>query len=469
MRQRTVNNENDENAAPARLTRAKAAAQGGSEMNDGLAQKSLHSKVSGNNTTTGAPVPRKRAALGDLSNVVKNEAIADKGAKKAVSSTRPALANKAPSGGVQKINRTSSTRAASGPKDVHGKRASSSDLKRVASGAGMIDRALKKRSTGSVSTQGDAKESASATEKQSLPAVAVTVEAATRVEKKETITVEDVKSGSLVVESTLGVPSDVPDLDEDDRDDPIMVAEYATEIFNYLRDLESQTRPNPDYMDHQEQVDWRDRDILNDWLVQVHQKFQLLPETLYLAINILDRFLSHKVVQLDKFQLVGITALFIASKYEEVISPHISYFTHVAKDYTEAEVLASERFILEALDYDLSYPNPLNFVRRISKADNYDIQTRTLSKYLLEISVLDHRFLEFAPSQIAAAAMYMARLIMNRGHWVCAQASSPRMRLSANVVDPGCDPCALLRLHGSGADARFHPSGGLLPRRHPTR
>ena len=161
-----------------------------------------------------------------------------------------------------------------------------------------------------------------------------------------------------------------------------------------------------------------DRDILNDWLVQVHQRFQLLPETFYLAINIIDRFLSNKIVQLDKLQLVGITAMFIASKYEEVISPHVSNFTYMAKDYTDQEILSAERFILAALNYDLSYPNPMNFLRRISKADNYDIQTRTLGKYLLEISTLDHRFLEFCPSHIAAAAMYMSRLILERGEWV---------------------------------------------------
>ena len=110
--------------------------------------------------------------------------------------------------------------------------------------------------------------------------------------------------------------------------------------------------------------------------------------------------------------------MFIASKYEEVISPHVSNFTYMAKDYEDQEILNAERFILAALNYDLSYPNPMNFLRRISKADNYDIQTRTLGKYLMEISSLDYRFLEFCPSHVAAAAMYMSRLILERGEWV---------------------------------------------------
>lgn len=198
-----------------------------------------------------------------------------------------------------------------------------------------------------------------------------------------------------------------------------MVSEYAHEIFDYLLTIEPSSMPNPDYMDHQDELEWKTRSILVDWLIEVHTRFHLLPETLFLAINIIDRFLSEKVVQLDRVQLVGITAMFIASKYEEVLSPHVGNFKHVADNgFTESEILAAERFILSTLEYDLSYPNPMNFLRRISKADNYDIQTRTVAKYLLEISIVDRRFMPYRPSHIAAAAMYMARLILDRGDWV---------------------------------------------------
>ena len=211
----------------------------------------------------------------------------------------------------------------------------------------------------------------------------------------------------------------VADLDAEDFDDPLMVAEYVVEIFEYLKELEKATMPNPDYMDHQENLEWHLRGVLVDWLIEVHTRFHLLPETIFLAVNIIDRFLSARVVELDKLQLVGITAMFIASKYEEVLSPHVQNFKHVADDgFSEEEILKAERFVLAALNYDLSYPNPMNFLRRISKADNYDIQTRTLGKYLLEISLLDHRFMKYHPSHIAAASMYLARLILERGEWV---------------------------------------------------
>ncbi|KAK4993762.1 hypothetical protein LTR28_001072 [Elasticomyces elasticus] len=197
-----------------------------------------------------------------------------------------------------------------------------------------------------------------------------------------------------------------------------MVAEYVHEIFDYLKELEQATMPNPNYMENQGELEWKMRGILVDWLLEVHTRFRLLPETLFLAVNIIDRFLSCKIVQLDRLQLVGVTAMFIASKYEEVLSPHVQNFRHVADDgFTEQEILSAERFVLSALDYDLSYPNPMNFLRRISKADNYDIQTRTLGKYLLEIGCLDHRFIQYPPSHVAAAAMYLARLVLERGEW----------------------------------------------------
>lgn len=59
----------------------------------------------------------------------------------------------------------------------------------------------------------------------------------------------------------------------------------------------------------------------------------------------------------------------------------------------------------------------MNFLRRVSKADQYDIQVRTVAKYLLEIALVDHRFLVYPPSLTAAAGMYLARHMLDRGGW----------------------------------------------------
>jgi G2/mitotic-specific cyclin 2 len=406
VRQRAATNENDENTVPARMTRAKAATLGGpDELSEGMVKKALQSKKASSGALNAAQAARKRNILADVGNVQKAEAGEGKGKKSTTG--RNALISKSTNAGIQKASQKNSKSSLT--KD-------SSIKKRPASQVNGPERAIKKRATSSTSSQTILKDE-EVSESQSK----------TLVDDDDVFTepkVEEVKTEKIKVqesEEIVSIPpvEEVPDLDLEDLEDPLMVAEYAVEIFEYLRELEEDTAANPDYMEHQEHIEWSDRDVLNDWLVQVHQRFQLLPETFYLAINIIDRFLSTKIVQLDKLQLVGITALFIASKYEEVISPHISNFSYMAKDYPDSEILSAERFILQALNYNLSYPNPLNFLRRISKADNYDIQTRTLGKYLLEISMMDHRFLQFPSSQCAAAAMYMARLILNRGEWVC--------------------------------------------------
>ncbi|KAK4057503.1 G2/mitotic-specific cyclin [Microbotryomycetes sp. JL221] len=208
------------------------------------------------------------------------------------------------------------------------------------------------------------------------------------------------------------------DLDEGDEEDPMMVSAYVVEVYEYLRELELKTLPNPDYMSDQNEVTWKMRGILIDWLVEIHTKFRLLPETIFLATNIIDRFLSERVVSLVKLQLVGVTALFIAAKYEEVVCPSVSNFLYMTDGgYTDDEILKAERYVLSMIDFNLSYPNPIHFLRRISKADDYDIQSRTMAKYLMEISIVDHRFMGTPPSLIAAAGAWLARKILDKGPW----------------------------------------------------
>lgn len=208
------------------------------------------------------------------------------------------------------------------------------------------------------------------------------------------------------------------DLDKDDADDPLMVSEYVEEIFAYMREIEMHCMPNGDYMSMQRDINWHLRGVLVDWLIETHAKFRLLPETLFLALNIIDRFLSLRTISLSKLQLVGVTALFIAAKYEEVLCPSIQNFLYVADGgYTDEEILRAERYMLRVLDFDLSYASPMNFLRRISKADNYDIQTRTVAKYFMEIALVDHRLIEHPPSLVAAAAVWMAREVLERGPW----------------------------------------------------
>lgn len=171
-------------------------------------------------------------------------------------------------------------------------------------------------------------------------------------------------------------------------------------------------------MDTQAEIQWSMRSVLMDWLIQVHQRFSLLPETLFLCVNYIDRFLSKKVVSLGKLQLVGATAIFVAAKYEEINCPSIGEIVYMVDGgYSSEEILKAERFMLSMLQFELGWPGPMSFLRRISKADDYDLETRTLAKYFLEVTIMDERFVGSPPSFVAAASHAVSRFMLGKGDW----------------------------------------------------
>ena len=204
--------------------------------------------------------------------------------------------------------------------------------------------------------------------------------------------------------------------------------------------------PNAHYMDNQAEIQWSMRAVLMDWIVQVHHRFNLLPETLFLCVNYIDRFLSCKVVSLGKLQLVGATAIFIAAKYEEIDCPSVQEIVYMVDGgYTVDEILKAERFMLSMLQFELGWPGPMSFLRRISKADDYDLETRTLAKYFLEITIMDERFVGSPPSFVAAAAHCLARMMLKKGTWVSSRTSGCWDLFSDIVID-ACT-CLLLQLY----------------------
>ncbi|KAL9128428.1 MAG: hypothetical protein Q9217_002890 [Psora testacea] len=206
---------------------------------------------------------------------------------------------------------------------------------------------------------------------------------------------------------------------DDETWDTTMVAEYGDEIFQYMKELEIKMLPNAHYMDNQAEIQWSMRAVLMDWIVQVHHRFNLLPETLFLCVNYIDRFLSCKIVSLGKLQLVGATAIFIAAKYEEIDCPSVQEIVYMVDGgYTVDEILKAERFMLTMLAFELGWPGPMSFLRRISKADDYDLETRTLAKYFLEITIMDERFISSPPSYVAAGAHCLARMMLRKGSWL---------------------------------------------------
>lgn len=128
-------------------------------------------------------------------------------------------------------------------------------------------------------------------------------------------------------------------IDERDASDPLCVTDYVQEMYDHFRGKEVVTSVRPLYMENQPHINERMRSILVDWLVEVHLKFKLVPETLYLTVNLIDRYLERQEVSRPKLQLVGVTSLLIASKYEEIYPPELRDLVYICdRAYTRSEV-----------------------------------------------------------------------------------------------------------------------------------
>ncbi|CCH61114.1 hypothetical protein TBLA_0E00530 [Henningerozyma blattae CBS 6284] len=215
---------------------------------------------------------------------------------------------------------------------------------------------------------------------------------------------------------------DWKDLDTPEINDTCMVVEYSNDIFEYLYKRELETIPKNNYTTDTNSsffIKPTMRAILVDWLVEVHEKFNCYTETLFLAINLMDRFLSSNKVTLNKLQLLAVTSLFIAAKFEEINLPKLEEYSYITDGAaTEKDIKDAEMYMLTSLKFELAWPNPINFLRRISKADEYDYQTRNFAKFILEYSICTNLFIGLKPSYLAAMAMFISRRITDRNNIV---------------------------------------------------
>nr|AAI58317.1 Unknown (protein for MGC:185460) [Xenopus tropicalis] len=209
----------------------------------------------------------------------------------------------------------------------------------------------------------------------------------------------------------------IKDVDAEDSDNPMLCSDYVKDIYCYLRNMEVKQAIRPRYLDGQE-INGNMRAILVDWLVQVHLRFKLLQETMSMTIAILDRFLQENPVPKKLLQLAGVSAMFIACKYEEIYCPSIGDFAFVTDHtYTKSQIRNMEMQILRVLKFDIGRPLPLHFLRRASKIGEVDSVHHTLAKYLIELVMTDYDMVHVPPSQLAAAAFCLAMKILNSGEW----------------------------------------------------
>lgn len=162
-------------------------------------------------------------------------------------------------------------------------------------------------------------------------------------------------------------------------------------------------------MKKQKDINNKMRSILIDWLIEVHNKFKLEPQTLWLTVNILDRYLELEQITRSKLQLVGVTALLIACKFEEIYPPEVKdcvYITDYAFD--RAEVLAMETAILSKLEYKISVPTGYHFLVHYFDVIQASERTRNIASYYAERNLQESDMLLVRPHKFAAAALYAA-------------------------------------------------------------
>lgn len=200
--------------------------------------------------------------------------------------------------------------------------------------------------------------------------------------------------------------------DEGRIDDPNFDADYANEIHEYLRSRETSTSVSPLYMTKHGHINEQMRQILVNFIIEVHFRFGLVPGTLYLTVNILDRYLSSEAarrVTQANLQLVGIVALLISSKFEEVWAISLTDCICICENASYDDVVDMETSILRALNYRINVPCAHAFLMRYLRAVDATTDVVNLSHYVLDGTLQSYYLLNFLPSQLAAAAVYISR------------------------------------------------------------
>jgi cyclin A len=186
--------------------------------------------------------------------------------------------------------------------------------------------------------------------------------------------------------------------------------EYIPEIWKSLKSSENSEacKPHFEEINNQRDINFDMRAILIDWIVEVHKNYRLFHETLFLSISIIDRYLSIKNINRTKLQLLGTTALFIASKYEEIVYPCLSDFSNITDSaYEKEEILEMEKEILLVLKYDITYPSPFRFFEIISLNYNFSEVEFYYGCFLMEYFLLSSNHTKYYPSIIALAVVLL--------------------------------------------------------------
>ena len=192
------------------------------------------------------------------------------------------------------------------------------------------------------------------------------------------------------------------------QNDPQINNEYLLEMYCNLLNEEKELKNLFGYMENQPDINEKMRAMLIDWIIDVHFKFKLKSDTLFLTVWLIDRYLSEKQMKRGRLQLLGVTSMLISCKYEEIYSPEVFDFVYITESsYEKKDIINLEFEMLKMLEFNVTIPTSNNFYEIISSLLNFNTQEFYLGKYLLELFLLDYRSLKYKPSEIANTVCYI--------------------------------------------------------------
>ena len=142
-------------------------------------------------------------------------------------------------------------------------------------------------------------------------------------------------------------------------------------------------------------------------------------------------------MQRQKLQLVGVTAMLLASKYEEIYPPEVRDFVYITdKAYTRDEILKMETIMLNTLRFNLTVPTHISFLARFAKAARANSKTKQLAAFYTERCLQEYKMLKYLPSTVAASAVYIAQRAMG-----ASPAWTPALIRHTNYTEATIQPC----------------------------
>uniref|UniRef100_A0A1D1YTW4 Cyclin-B1-1 n=1 Tax=Anthurium amnicola TaxID=1678845 RepID=A0A1D1YTW4_9ARAE len=260
------------------------------------------------------------------------------------------------------------------------------------------------------------------------------------------------KAACGMIDKPVEAVHDIDSPEGPDAGDQLAVVDYVEDIYKFYKLSENSSRPR-DYMGSQTQINAKMRAVLADWLIEVHHRFELMPETLYLTLYIIDRYLSMEMVLRRELQLVGITCMLIACKYEEIWAPEVNDFICISdRAYSREEILAKEKGILDKLEWNLTVPTPYVFLVRFLKAASSDKEMECMVFFFAELGLMHYSMVPYCPSMFAASAIYAARITLNKNpQW------NETLKRHTGYSDQQLMECSklLVEFHSSAAESKL--------------